>query len=83
VDINYTVVVDDSTASQTLYRQHGINVTEISYPLTPDKGCDDLVFTVIPVNAAGEGVSNSIPLSQAIERENILTSYLHACMCYL
>ena len=47
--------------------EDGIIETEFSYPLPPDSGCNGLMFTVIPVNGAGDGASNSISLSRAVE----------------
>ena len=67
VDITYTVGVVSPASSLTVHMEIGVNMTEFSYPLPPDIGCDNLMFTVIPVNGAGDGISNSISLSQAVE----------------
>ena len=67
VDVTYTVGVVIPTSSLILYMENGVTITEFWYPLTPNVSCDNLVFTVIPVNQAGEGIPNSIPLSQALE----------------
>ena len=61
VDITYMVQVMNSTT--TLME----DMMEFSYPLSHDSGCDNLVFTITPLNEAGEGLSNSISLSQALK----------------
>lgn len=60
-DITYMIQVMNSTAALTE------DMTEFSYPLPPDSGCDNVVFTVTPLNEAGEGISNLILLSQAVK----------------
>ena len=70
IDITYTTSVVNSTSSMTVYMEEGVIVTEFTYPLPPDGGCDNLVFTVTPVNGAGEGISNSISLSQTLKCES-------------
>jgi hypothetical protein len=44
-----------------------MNTTESFYL---DVGCEDLTFTVTPVNDAGEGVPNSVSLSWIVNGEN-------------
>ena len=65
--ITYTIGVVGLASSSM---QDGVtSLTEFSHPFPPGSGCDNLIFTVTPHNEAGEGIPNSIPLSQAIERE--------------
>ena len=61
-DIEYCVDVSDSTSSLTLSSLCGITVTEFSYPLPPDRGCHDYVFTVTPVNVVGNGTQANTSL---------------------
>ena len=72
--ITYTVGVVNPASLLILHMENGVTLTEFWYPLPPASSCDDLVFTVIPVNEAGEGISlpNSIPLSQALECKSLI-----------
>ena len=55
----------------SLHMMDGVTMTEFTYPLPPDTGCDNLVFTVTPMNGAGEGISNSISFSQAVKCKTV------------
>ena len=66
-DTTYDIAVVSSATSLTLHMEDDVATTEFSYRLPPDGGCDNLIFTVTPQNEAGEGVPNSIALSQAVK----------------
>lgn len=65
IDITYNVSMVSSVSSLALHNT--VIVTEFSYPLPSGSGCDNTVFTVTPVNEAGEGVPKSIPLSHVVK----------------
>ena len=54
-DITYCVGVVNSTSSSILHSECGITETEYEYPIPPDSACHMYMFTVTPVNVAGNG----------------------------
>ena len=65
-DIEYCV--DVATPTFSLTRMCRIRVTEFSYPLPPGRVCDNIMFTVTPVNVVGNGKQANISISG--ERKN-------------
>lgn len=63
----YAIGVVSASTSLTLHVEDGVAITEFSYALPFYDGCNNLIFTVTPLNEAGGGVMNSIPLSQAVK----------------
>lgn len=59
-DTSYCVDVTNAASSLILYSQCGITMTEFTYPLPPDRICSIILFTVTPVNLAGNGVRNTV-----------------------
>lgn len=71
VDITYCVDVANLTA--VLYSECGIITNRFNYSIPSGGECGEVVFTVIPVNAAGRGMPNTIEYSLALHRK--LLSY--------
>ena len=62
-DITYRVDVINSTSSQVIHSQGGINVTQYNYTtsLSPERRvCNVFKFTITPVNIVGNGSESSI-----------------------
>ena len=47
--------------TEVIYSECGFNVTEFSYPIPPDAGCNIYVFSVTPVNIVGMGEAATTP----------------------
>ena len=56
----YCVDITLPTSSSTPLSQCGITDTHFSYPIAPDSGCHDYIFTIIPVNVLGNGTSAAV-----------------------
>ena len=61
-DITYCVDVMDSL-NNTLYSQCGINTTSVTIPLDADLMCQASVYTITPVNPAGNGTRLSMDVN--------------------
>ncbi len=71
--ITYCVGVVNSTSSARLEISCGSDEIRFEYPLRQPSGrsCDDYIFTVTPVNEAGNGTPTSIQYSQALTRMHV------------
>lgn len=56
----YCVDVVDTVAATMLHSECGISVSNYSYPIPPLSGCMTFIFTIIPVNIAGNGTAVSV-----------------------
>ena len=62
-DVTYRVDVINSTSSQVIHSQGGINITQYNYTtsLSPERrACDIFKFIITPVNVVGNGNESSI-----------------------
>ena len=58
-DITYCVDAVNSSSAETLHSECEINMTEFTYLLPPSVGCGGILFTVTPVNAVGNGTTQT------------------------
>ena len=69
-DITYYVDVMDSLRN-TLYSQCGINITSVTIPLDADLMCQANVYTITPVNPAGNGTRLSMDVNTIPDKATI------------
>lgn len=80
--VTYAISVVGTASSIALHMEEGVLATEFTYLVPPDVDyCEDLKFTVTPVNGAGNGASNSISLSQALNSKLKGVAYRAGLRC--
>ena len=81
-DITYCVNVVNSTSSSIVLSECGITVTGFNFSIPLGRVCDIYIFTVTPVNGAGNGTAVTLGYSQDFSRMSKWFSYLVMLLHY-